>query len=286
MDEKLSISTVILTLNEEKNISKCIHSVMDLNGDVFVIDSGSTDETVSIAKSLGAKVLNHSFETHAKQFNWGLDHAGITTKWVLKLDADETITEELLKEIRNTVSSNDSKDGYIIKQKIFFMGRFIRHGGAYPFRKLMLFKSGFARAEDREMDEHVVMQKGEIGELLQDGHHYDFKSLDHYVKKHNWYASKEVNEMLKSSNETDSFNTDSKIKNKRKLKSLYQRAPIFLRARLYYFYRYYLRLGFLDGAEGKIFHFLQAYFYRFLVDSKYYESHKNSNYNRKTGPLE
>jgi glycosyltransferase involved in cell wall biosynthesis len=285
MDEAVKITTIILTLNEQSNISHCIESVKDLNGDVFVIDSGSTDNTLSIAESLGAVVVYNEFKSHSQQFNWALDTLDIRSEWILKLDADERLTKELSREIIQTIRSQSSLDAYIIKQKIFFMGRFIRHGGAYPFRKLMLFKKGFVRSEDREMDEHLVLLKGKLGELSCDGLHYDFKSLDHYVKKHNWYASKEVNEMIKSNGHSSNFNSDTKIKNKRKLKSFYLKSPLFLRARLYYIYRFYFKLGFLDGTEGKIFHFLQAYFYRFLVDAKYFERINRASDKVDMGPL-
>jgi glycosyltransferase involved in cell wall biosynthesis len=271
------LSVIILTLNEEKNLEDCIKSVTKIATEIFVVDSGSSDNTTSIATKLGAKVISHEFLSHAKQFNWALDHLPIQTKWILRLDADERIGEAQALEITKAIESNNPNiNGYLIRFKTIFMGRFLRHGGVYPFRKLLLFRYGKARSQDREMDEHIYLLEGEFKEIKSDGEHYDYKDLTYFVRKHNWYASKELAEYQKSKLDKSTLN------NKRKF---YYVLPMFVRARLFFIYRYYFRLGFLDGKEGYIFHFLQAYWYRFLVDAKLFESTRIANVN-KLGKLE
>ena len=271
------LTVIILTLNEEKNLEACVRSIETIATDIFVVDSGSDDNTVSIAERLGASVVFHEFESHAKQFNWALDHLPIQTEWILRLDADERICKEQASEIANVITSNNVDiNGYVIRFKTIFMGKFLKYGGVYPFRKLLLFRHGKARSQDREMDEHIYLLEGHSKELSGDGEHLDYKDLTFFVKKHNWYATKELLEYKKSIDENVSLNRKRKI---------YYSLPRFLRARMYFVYRYYIRLGFLDGTEGYIFHFLQAYWYRFLVDAKLHELSK-SKVNVKTGKLE
>lgn len=263
MSDKLSLTAVIMTLNEEKNLSSCLDSIKEICEVIYVVDSGSIDSTQQIAEEYDAKFVFNEFKTHATQFNWALKSLPIHTKWVLRLDADERLSQPLLNEIRETLKSTlpDELNGFVLRLRTIFMGRFLRHGGVYPFRKLLLFKFGHASMQDKAMDEHIQLTSGYSRELQQDGFHYDFKSLDYFIKKHNWYAHKEVYEFEKSKEQ-------GSLKNKRKF---YYKFPLFLRARLYFIYRYYLRLGFLDGKEGKIFHTLQGFWYRFLIDSVIYE---------------
>jgi len=263
MKDKVSITAIIMTLNEEKNLSSCLDSIQDLCEFIYVVDSGSTDDTKQIAHKYGAEFVFNEFKTHATQFNWALKSLPIHTKWVLRLDADERLSEQLSHEIRETLSSAlpDELNGFVLKLRTIFMGRFLRHGGVYPFRKLLLFKFGYASMQDKAMDEHIQLNSGYSREFKHDGFHYDFKSLDYFIKKHNWYAQKEVYEFEKSKEQT-------RLNSKRRL---YYRFPLFLRAKLYFIYRYYFRFGFLDGKEGKIFHTLQGYWYRFLIDSIIYE---------------
>jgi glycosyltransferase involved in cell wall biosynthesis len=265
MKSNADITAIVLTLNEEQNLAACLASIQDLVSSIIVVDSGSTDRTQAIAEEFHAQFLVHAFETHAKQFNWALDNVDIQTTWVLRIDADERLTPELNREIITTLRSELPNDlnGFVIRFKTIFMNRFLRHGGVYPFRKLLLFKYGKARVQDKVMDEHIELSHGYSKEFKEDGFHYDYKSLDYFVKKHTWYASKEMSEFLRSKG-TETLGRKRKI---------YYALPPFLRARLYFIYRYYVRLGFLDGKEGRIFHTLQAYWYRFLVDALIHEKH-------------
>ncbi len=156
------------------------------------------------------------------------------------------------------------------------MGRKLRHGGIYPFRKLLVFKNGIGYIENRNMDEHIVLSNGRSVEMTQDSLHHDYKDLTYWINKHNWYASREMLDYYQfRGDKKEGQALDRKTKFKRIVKfEIYYRLPMGFRAHIYYWYRYYIKLGFLDGVEGKIFAFLQAYWYRYLVDAKIYEQKK------------
>lgn len=274
----LDLTVIILAMNEEKNIVRSIGSVKNIAKRILVIDSGSTDNTVEIARENGAEVIKHSpFLNQATQFNWALDNSNINTIWVLRLDADEQVTPELAKEIEKNLKkhAHDEVNGFEVRCKILFMGKWIRHGGTYPLIIPRLFRYGFGRVEMRRMDEHTMID-GKILRLKNDLIHYDFKGLHEWIDKHNKYSARECQDYFERLQTNDvqiqGKLTGSQRQRKRFLKNgVYYKLPKFWRAWFYYIYRYYIRLGFLDGPEGKIFCFLQAYWYRFLVDAKILE---------------
>ncbi len=276
------ITVIILTKNEEKNITKCIQSVWQIAKRIVVVDSGSTDKTVELAKKNGVEVVEHiPFVNYATQFNWGLENIGINTKWVLRLDADEQVTPELAIEIEEALKKHDSDEinGFEVRCRIIFMGKWIKHGGTYPLIIPRIFRYGYGCVEMRKMDEHTLI-KGKTLRLQNDLIHYDFKGLQEWIDKHNKYSARECQDYFERMNFNKEQMQGKLIGNQRQRKrflknGVYYNLPKFWRAWFYYIYRYYIRLGFLDGVEGKIFCFLQAYWYRFLVDSKIYESSKN-----------
>ncbi len=277
------ITAIILTKNEEVNIARCINSLKGVADRICVVDSGSTDRTVEIAESLGAEIFHHApFEHYAAQFNWALDNVGVTTKWVYRIDADEVVTPELGAEIveQCRLHNDDDVNGMVMKFKIYFMGKFLKHGGMYPFYNLTIFKFGKGRYEHRAMGEHVMLTYGSTVDLRNDCLHYDFKSLDAWINKHNWYATREVNDYIavRTVGQADRNDLYGEAKKASALRdNLYYKLPKFLRAKLFFIYRYYFKLGFLDGKAGYVHAFLQAYWYRFLVDAKImeYELHKD-----------
>ena len=279
------ITAIILTKNEEVNIEKCIRSVKPIVKRIVVVDSGSTDNTVDVAKSLGAEVMVNELKPflYAKQFLYAMENADIRTKWVFRIDADEELTEESSREIDSLCNENEDTDvnGIVVRFEVNFIGRAIRHGGVYPLRKLLVFKYGKGNIEDRCMDEHCVLYEGRSVEVTNDSLHHDDKGLSSWIDKHNNYSTREMQDYfasLKSDTATglsEANNLDAKARFKRVLRwKIYYTLPAGFRAWAYYFYRYYVRLGFLDGREGKIFCFMQAYWYRFLVDAKIYEAQK------------
>lgn len=258
------ITVIILTKNEEKNIAASISSAKKIAKRILVIDSGSNDKTVEIAKNKGAEVYYHEWAGHAVQFNWGLDHCNIDTEWVFRLDADERISSELAEEITKKLKHSKNVDGYEMRWRVYFMGKWIRHGGTHKPYFLRLFRYEKGRVEEKLMDEHIIVE-GNVKKLNGDLIHYDYKGLDAWLSKHIWYSELEL-QMYQTQNQKTGGN-----KTQKKKRGFYYKLPMFLRARLYYWYRYYGQLGFLDGKEGKIFIYLQAYWYRYLVDAKLYE---------------
>lgn len=272
------LTTIILTFNEEKNIANAINSVKNLSKRIVVVDSYSTDKTVEIAKSLGAEVIQHPFENQAKQFIYAVDYLTIDTQWIMRLDADEMISVDAAKEIEDICLTNKNTDinGIVVRFEVNFLGKKLRHGGIYPFRKMIVYKKDKGYMEDRAMDEHIVLKEGKSIELKHDSYHRDYKDLNAWIDKHNKYSSREVKDYFLNTNlESKQLNKSAKIKRFIKF-NIYYKLPLGTRAHLYYLYRYYFKMGFLDGKEGKIFAFMQAYWYRFLVDAKIFEK-KNSN---------
>lgn len=271
------LTVVILTRDEERHIARAIASVQGIAARVFVADSGSTDRTVEIAESLGAEVLHNPWRNYATQFNWALDQLPADTDWVLRLDADEIVTLPLRDQIAAALPGLGSGiDGVVVGRRMTFLGRPIRHGGLFPVRVLRLFRHGRGRCEDRWMDEHIKVD-GPVsdlpGEILDD----NLNTLSWWTSKHNAYASREVVDILNLEHRFMAYETVADLSGdqagvKRWLKErVYARMPGGLRAFAYFFYRYVLRLGFLDGREGLAFHVLQGFWYRFLVDAKLYE---------------
>lgn len=274
------LTTLILTYNEELNIEECIKSIKSISKRIVVVDSFSNDRTVEIARKLGAEVFQNKFVNHAKQFNYGLEAANIKTQWVFRIDADERLTKKSAEEIERICTENKETDinGIIVRFEVNFLGKKLRHGGIYPFKKLLVFKYGYGDIEDRNMDEHIFLKEGKSVELKNDSLHYDYKDLTYWIEKHNKYSSKEVQDYLNNlSKIDDGEKLDRSAKIKRIIKyKIYYKLPMGIRALFYFMYRYIIKLGFLDGKEGLIFAVLQAYWYRFLVDAKIYEAMKNN----------
>ncbi len=225
------LTAIILTMNESKNITDCIKSIQSFASRIVVVDSGSTDDTVSIAKELGADVYFHKFEHYAAQFNWGLDNTDIDTKWVMRIDADERMTNGLCEEARRAIieHKDDDVNGIVLKLRVFFLGRWMRYGGVYPFKKLMIFKHGIGRLENKRKDAHTIIKSGKAIELNEDALHYDFKDINSWTNKHNWYATREMQDFYETSDPNANNEMANKsIKQRRKLKkNLYYRSPIF-----------------------------------------------------------
>lgn len=270
------VTFIILTKNEEVNIADCLNSIKGFAKRCVLIDSGSTDKTVEIAKSLGAEVLEHPFENYARQFNWGLDNANITTKWTVRLDADERFTPELNAELNKQMQlhADDDVNGFVLEAWLFFMGKKLKHGGSRK-KKLMVFKTGYGRVEDRKMDEHTILSEGRSIDIKEKFDHYDFKDLSTYVKKLNWYATREMQDYMEGMFPKEGFEGhNEEITKTRGLKTKYYKAPMFWRAIAYFLYVYFIGRNFMNGKEGFIYSFLYHFYYRMLVDFKIYEQMK------------
>ncbi len=268
------LSAIILTKNEEQNLPACLSSLQLLGCPIFVVDSGSTDRTLEIAAKFGALILEHPFTTHTQQWAWALNSVPLESKWVLALDADQAITSELAAEIKSQLGTSDS-DGFYIRRRQVFRGRWIKHGGYYPKYLLKLFQRDKVYLHDGDAVDHHFYVRGSCGrlqyDLIEANHKED--NISFWIDKHNRYAVLMAEE--ERSNRGSGYEapiTASLFEGPDQrviwLKRVWSRLPLFLRPALYFTYRYFLRAGFLDGKEGFIFHFLQAYWYRLLVDIK------------------
>jgi glycosyltransferase involved in cell wall biosynthesis len=274
---QVPVSVLIITRNEEANIADCLASV-EWASEVFVVDSLSTDRTVEIAESMGAKVTRHPFAGYAEQRNWALENLPISNEWVLMLDADERIPPPLAEEITRVVADHDQHHaGYYLKRRFFFLGRWLKHGGLYPTWVLRLFRRDCARFENRPVNEHAVL-KGSAGYLSQPFDHQDQRPLADWIAKHNRYADLEAEEFLQESlheGYRDSLSArfwGSQAERKRWIKlRVWNRLPLLVRPFLFFFRNYFLKGGFLDGRQGFIYHVLWSFWVRFLIDVKILE---------------
>lgn len=274
------LSVVILTHNESMHISRALESVRGIAAKVFVIDSGSSDGTVQIAENNGATVLHHPFVNYAQQFQWALDNAPISTKWVMRLDADEIIEPDLAAVIARELPTLPADvAGVNLDRKHIFMDRWVRHGGRYPLRLLRIWRHGQGRIEDRWMDEHMVVWGGRTVNFKGGFADHNVNDLTFFTNKHNKYATREaidvLNQRLGLFARDEALNSESaswQASAKRWAKErVYNRLPFTVSATLYFLWRYIFQLGFLDGRSGLVYHFLQGYWYRFLVGAKLME---------------
>lgn len=272
------ITAIIITKNEEKNIADCIRSIADFASRILVIDSGSDDATCAIAREMGAEVSYHEFETHAKQRNWAIENLKITTKWILRLDADERFTPQLCRELSQEMArhADDDVNGFTVEAWLYFMGKCLKHGKGRK-RKLIVFKTGKGVIEDRKMDEHTILLEGTALPIQEKFIHYDYKDLDSYVKKLNWYATREMQDYFDSRFPEKAFaeSGSRQIQSLRSKKTAYYKAPMFLRCWLFFLYMFFIRGNCLNGREGCIYSFLYHLYYRWLVDAKIYEQMKS-----------
>lgn len=262
------ITVIILTFNEELHIERCIASARDISDSVYVIDSYSTDGTIRLAKDAGATVLERNFDSHFDQFNWALTKIE-PCEWVIRLDADEYFTPQLVESINLLRTLSDPNIyGYAFQRRMTFLNKSIRFGGVFPIEIVRMFRFGNGSIESRLMDEHIIVSgpvKTLLGEIIDDSK----KSLNCWISKHNHYSSLEALEILSENKVIDS---NSKVNGKtafrRQLKNIYLNFPIPVRALCYFLYRYFIRCGFKDGFYGFLFHFYQGFWYRLMVDSK------------------
>jgi glycosyltransferase involved in cell wall biosynthesis len=271
------IAVVILTHNESLHIKRAIEAVRPFAKEVFLIDSYSTDGTVEIAQAAGATVLQNPWVNYSKQFAWGLENAPITATWVMRLDADEVVEPDLAREILDKLPHLPADvAGINLDRRHVFMGRWIKHGGRFPLTLLRIWRHGQGRIEDRWMDEHIVISGGRTVKFNGGFSDVNLKDITFFTTKHNAYATREALDILirkydllaadeALSSESASFQAAVKRFVKERI---YNRLPFWLSTMLYFQYRYFIQLGFLDGRPGLIYHFLQGYWYRFLVGVK------------------
>lgn len=274
------LTVLILTFDEARHIERAIASVAGIARQVVVVDSFSTDDTVERARNAGALVFQNKFVNQSKQFQWGLDHAGIATGWVMRLDADEVIEPDLAAKLARELPTLPADvAGINFDRKHIFMGRWIRHGGRYPLRMVRVWRTGQGRVEDRWMDEHIVVWGGRTVTFEGGFADINLNDLTFFTDKHNKYATREAIEQLSQRYglfaRDEAFSSEAVSRQagmKRSIKEgVYNKLPFWVGPTGYFLFRYFLQLGFLDGRPGLIYHFLQGFWYRFLVGAKVVE---------------
>ena len=274
----MKLTVIILTYNEELHLARCLESALQLTPNIVVVDCFSTDRTVEIAQSFGVTVLQRAWNgSHSTQVNWALDQLAqlpIQTEWVMRIDADEVLTPELVSQIQATLPTVASQiNGISCIRKMTFQGKLIRFGGVGKNRVMRLFRYGFGQSESRWMDEHIKVEGQTIalsGAMIDD----NLRSLAWWIEKHNGYSSREAVDLLNLEYQFAQQNSVAALSNssigmKRWIKeNIYAKLPGGARSLTYFTWRYFFMLGFLDGSRGTQFHFFQALWYRYLVDCK------------------
>ena len=272
----MTLAVVMLTYNEERHIGRALAAVADIASEVFVIDSFSTDRTVELARAAGATVLQNGFINYAKQFQWGLDNAPITSIWIMRLDADELIEPDLAAKIRSELPQlPDDVVGINLKRKHIFLNRWIRHGGRYPLLLLRIWRRGHGRIENRWMDEHMILWGGRTVTFEGGFADHNLNDLTFFTDKHNKYATREAIDVINQRRGLFPRDVDLPADGSRQAalkrwikEKIYNRVPYQISTPAYFLFRMTVQLGLLDGKEGLVYHGLQGLWYRFLVGAK------------------
>ncbi|HMQ50294.1 MAG TPA: glycosyltransferase family 2 protein [Saprospiraceae bacterium] len=267
------VSILILTYNEEANLPGCLDSLEGINASIFVVDSFSTDATLQILDERKIRFIQHPFENYSAQRNWAQQANPYNTEWVFHLDAGERLTSELAAWLTSFDPSVQDVDGYMFSRKTMFFDQWIKYGGHYPNYHLRLFRVTKGRCEDKVYDQHFVLDG--VAETIPAGIDIIDTVTDNlrdftigHAKWAVFEAMEAVQKMQKNKGEVQPNLRGNPIEKRRWLKNnVFMRAPLFWRSFLYFVYRYFFKLGFLDGRKGLIFHFLQGFWFRFLIDS-------------------
>ena len=271
--EVAPFTVIILTYNEERNIGGCLDSLTKLGAPVFIVDSYSNDGTIEILQEREVRFTQHHFENYARQRNWAQENCPFETEWVLHLDAGERCTPAMVSWLNKQFDPNAAIDGYLFSRRTEFLGKWIRYGGHYPNYHLRLFRKMKGRCESKAYDQHFVIAEGKVQRLSAGIDMIDVvtDTISNFTSSHARWALFEAIEIVSqnaNSGEVRARLFGNPIERRRWLKSrVFQYSPLFIRAFLYFLYRYIIRLGFLDGRMGLIFHVLQGFWFRFLVDS-------------------
>jgi glycosyltransferase involved in cell wall biosynthesis len=277
------ITTIILTFNEEQHIARSIKSAAQISKKIYIVDSFSTDKTLDIAKSFNVDIVQNKFINYSKQYEWALNNLKLESSWIMRLDADEFLEDDLINEIKIKLPSiSKNIVGINFKRKHIFMDKWIRFGGRYPLILLRLWRNGFGTIEDRWMDEHIIVRDGKTTTFKNNFVDHNLNDLAFFKKKHTNYAVREAIDVLIDKlnliNISKKLNKKSSSLNafiKRFIKEkIYNKLPFGSGPLFYFIYRYFVLLGFLDGKAGFQYHYLQGYWYRTLVSKKVLELEK------------
>ena len=270
-------SIIILTFNEEIHLPRLLKSVQALNASTYILDSGSTDKTLEIAENFGCEVKNNPFINHPKQWDAALKSFDIKTPWVVCLDADQQVTSELIGLLSN-FRDDDFKDvsGIYFNRKNIFKGKWLRHGGYFPVYLLKMFRYGVGYSDLNENMDHRFIVPGKTiiwknGFIVEEN--LKENEISFWINKHNRYSDlvaqeewERLQQLRTQTLQPDLFGSPDQ--KKAFLKSIWWKMPLYVRPFIYFFHRYFIQLGILDGKQGFVFHFLQAFWFRLVVDIK------------------
>lgn len=274
-------SFIILTFNEAQHLPRLLESIAGLGASIYILDSGSTDATLDIAQAYGAQVAYHPFENHPKQWDYALRCFPIDTPWIIGLDADQIVLPELYHRLKQfqSVDLAENVNGIYFNRKNYFKGRWIKHGGYFPKYLLKMFRRDRGYSDLNENMDHRFIVSGETI-IWSDGYlkeeNLKENEISFWIQKHNRYsdlvAQEEYERLKKQRSQTIQAkfwgSPDERIA---WYKSIWWRLPLYWRPFFYFFYRFIWKKGILDGKEGRLFHFLQGFWFRLIVDEKLHE---------------
>ena len=276
--KNLSITAIVLTYNEEIHIDRCLSNLTEIAERIVVVDSNSTDATIERARYHGADIYRREFRNQADQFKWALEAVSVDTDWVLRLDADEYFEPPLIDELRERLGSLSPRTtGVVLRRKLIFRDKWIRHGGYYPTELLRLWRRGKAEVLQSWMDEHVVVTEGDLVTFEHDFCDHNLRDITWWTEKHNRYATRKMADLVAREVSLEESGAHAlhaapvrcRTERRRFLQDVaYPRTPLYLRAVLYFLYRFVGRLGFMDGKQGFLWHALQGFWYPLLIDIK------------------
>ena len=281
-------SFIILTFNEEQHLPRLLTSIHALDAAIFILDSGSTDQTAVIAENFGAQLKINPFENHPKQWDFALKNFEIKTPWIIGLDADQVVTPELFIQLQNFRDHNFANvNGIYFNRKNFFKGKWVKYGGFYPKFLLKMIRTNVGYSDLNENMDHRFIVPGKT-EIWKNGHileeNLKENKISFWIAKHNKYsdliAQEEIErqQLLRSQTLNPKF-WGSPDERNAWLKKIWWKLPLGLRPFLYFSYRLIFKLGILDGSTGILFHFLQGFWFRLIVDVKIKEIIKSNSLN-------
>lgn len=278
-------SIIILTFNEEIHIERCLINASLLSKNIFVVDSNSSDRTVEIAKKYTNNIYQGNFESFSSKLNWSIKNLPISSKWTIRLDADEIFCHNFIENVNDLIEYQPSNiSGIFVRRQLWFLNRWMKHGAMYPIYSLRIWKTDLAFCEDRLLDEHMILKEGFSIKSNLDIIDNPKISIYLWIQKHNKYSDTEVLNLINELNcskqiKASLFSTKQNETSRYLKDQVYYRMPLFIRPILYFLYRYIIKFGFLDGKEGFIWHILHGFWYRLLIDIKIYELRKKTNEN-------
>lgn len=277
------ISVVVMTYNEEVNIERCLKSIVDWADDIYIVDSFSTDATEAICKQYTNRFFQNHYISHPVQWDWALNNLPFEHEWIFAVDADFVVTDALKMALSRLIPTlNTSVSGIYVRHRQIFRGRFLKRGTMYPRYWLRLFRRGTVFTDDSDLVDLHFYVKGDVVKVEYDVIEDNVKerNLEFWVSKQIRFAQRAAIEEIKRRESLDLSPVVPKLFGTPDQRTLWLKTkwyffPLYWRAIFYFAYRYIIRLGFLDGKEGFLYHFTQALVYRLMVDARIEELNRD-----------